>query len=122
METFYVGSAEDETYDHLLESVLVGPVNVGTYRFAFQAISTDAAKTPDTSRIREEDVIGVTVLLLICSYLGQEFVRVGYYANNDYDDEQLREEPPPKVLIEKIRRNILSDKPMVTKFLHKFPP
>lgn len=32
----YVGSAEDETYDQLLESVLVGPVNVGNYRFVLQ--------------------------------------------------------------------------------------
>lgn len=36
----YVGSAEDEKYDQLLESVLVGPVNVGNYRFVFQARST----------------------------------------------------------------------------------
>ncbi|XP_024029641.1 histone chaperone ASF1B [Morus notabilis] len=106
----YVGSAEDETYDQLLESVLVGPVNVGNYRFVLQA------DPPDPSKIREEDIIGVTVLLLTCSYLGQEFVRVGYYVNNDYDDEQLREEPPPKVLIDRVRRNILSDKPRVTKF------
>ncbi|CAL5326033.1 unnamed protein product [Camellia sinensis] len=106
----YVGSAEDETYDQLLESVLVGPVNVGNYRFVFQA------DPPDPSKIREEDIIGVTVLLLTCSYLGQEFVRVGYYVNNDYEDEQLREEPPPKVLIDKVQRNILSDKPRVTKF------
>lgn len=35
----YVGSAEDETYDQLLESVLVGPVNVGNYRFVLQASS-----------------------------------------------------------------------------------
>ncbi|MBA0741863.1 hypothetical protein Gogos_014984 [Gossypium gossypioides] len=109
----YVGSAEDETYDQLLESVLVGPVNVGNYRFA---------DPPDPSRIREEDIIGVTVLLLTCSYLGQEFIRVGYYVNNDYDDEQLREEPPPKVLIEKVQRNILSDKPRVTKFPINFHP
>lgn len=34
----YVGSAEDETYDQLLESVLVGPVNVGNYRFVLQVI------------------------------------------------------------------------------------
>ncbi|XP_028785521.1 histone chaperone ASF1B isoform X2 [Neltuma alba] len=89
----YVGSAEDETYDQLLECALVGPVNVGNYRFILQA------DPPDPSKIREEDIIGVTVLLLTCSYLGQEFVRVGYYVNNDYDDEQLREEPPPKKTI-----------------------
>jgi histone chaperone ASF1 len=32
----YVGSAEDETYDQQRESVFVGPVNVGTYRFVLQ--------------------------------------------------------------------------------------
>jgi hypothetical protein len=32
----YIGSAEDEKYDQVLESVLVGPVNVGNYRFIFQ--------------------------------------------------------------------------------------
>lgn len=112
----YVGSAEDETYDQLLESVLVGPVNVGNYRFVLQA------DPPHTSKIREEDIIGVTVLLLTCSYLGQEFVRVGYYVNNDYGDEQLREEPPQKVLIDTVQRNILSDKPRVTKFPINFHP
>ncbi|WCJ25294.1 ASF1 like histone chaperone [Euphorbia peplus] len=112
----YVGSAEDETYDQLLESVLVGPVNVGNYRFVFQA------DPPDPSKIGDEDIIGVTVLLLTCSYLGQEFVRVGYYVNNDYEDEQLREEPPAKVLIDKVQRNILSDKPRVTKFPINFYP
>lgn len=34
----YVGSAEDETYDQQLESVLVGPVNVGNYRFVLQVL------------------------------------------------------------------------------------
>lgn len=80
------------------------------------------ADPPDPSKIREEDIIGVTVLLLTCSYLSQEFVRVGYYVNNDYEDEQLREEPPPKVLIDKVQRNILSDKPRVTKFPINFHP
>ncbi|KAL8117954.1 putative histone chaperone ASF1A [Apium graveolens] len=112
----YVGSAEDETYDQLLESVLVGPVNIGNYRFVFQA------DPPNPSKIREEDIIGVTVLLLTCSYLGQEFVRVGYYVNNDYDDEKLKEEPPQKVLIDKVQRNILTDKPRVTKFPINFHP
>lgn len=54
--------------------------------------------------------------------MGQEFVRVGYYVNNDYDDEQLREEPPQKIMIDRIQRNILSDKPRVTKFPINFNP
>ncbi|CAH9105547.1 unnamed protein product [Cuscuta europaea] len=112
----YVGSAEDETYDQLLESVLVGPVNVGNFRFVLQA------EPPDPSKIREEDIVGVTVLLLTCSYLNQEFIRVGYYVNNEYTDEKLREEPPQNVLIDRIQRSILSDKPRVTKFPINFHP
>ncbi|XP_074573519.1 histone chaperone ASF1B-like [Curcuma longa] len=112
----YVGSAEDETYDQLLESVLVGPINIGNYRFIFQA------DPPDPTKIREEDIIGVTVLLLTCSYVGQEFIRVGYYVNNDYDDEQLREEQPQRILIDRVQRNILADKPRVTKFPINFHP
>jgi len=80
------------------------------------------ADPPDPSKIQEEDIIGVTVLLLTCSYMGQEFLRVGYYVNNDYEDEQLKEEPPTKVLIDKVQRNILSDKPRVTKFPIDFHP
>ena len=54
--------------------------------------------------------------------MGQEFIRVGYYVSNDYIDEQLREEPPPKVLLDKVQRNILADKPRVTKFPIVFTP
>jgi histone chaperone ASF1 len=75
----------------------------------------------------------VTVLLLTCSYLGQEFIRVGYYGTriysswllwdkNLFDDEHLREEPPPRVLIDRVQRNILADKPRVTKFPINFHP
>lgn len=42
--------------------------------------------------------------------------------NNDYDDEQLREEPPPKVSVDRVQRNILADKPRVTKFPINFHP
>eukprot|EP00897_Mesotaenium_endlicherianum_P010211 jgi/Mesen1/9218/ME000591S08542 len=106
----YVGSAEDEKYDQVLESVLVGPVNAGSFRFIFQA------DPPNPERIPDQDIVGVTVLLLTCSYMGHEFIRIGYYVNNEYVDEQLREEPPLKAAIDKVQRNILADKPRVTKF------
>jgi histone chaperone ASF1 len=106
----YVGSAQSEKYDQVLDAVYVGPVHVGQYRFVFQ---TDP---PDFSKIPQEDVIGVTIILLTCSYRNQEFLRVGYYVNNDYEDEELRQEPPAKPLIDKLWRNILDDKPRVTRF------
>jgi histone chaperone ASF1 len=48
-------------------------------------------------RIPPSDLLGVTALLLTCSYKGKEFVRVGYYVNIEYTDPELLdpERPPP---------------------------
>lgn len=45
----------------------------------------------------------------------QEFLRVGYYVNNEYDDEALKEAPPEEVAYDRIVRNVLADKPRVTR-------
>jgi len=52
------------------------------------------ADPPNHTRIPREDVVGVTVVLLTCSYRQQEFIRVGYYVNNEYVDPEFRENPP----------------------------
>ncbi|EDW79220.1 uncharacterized protein Dwil_GK13018 [Drosophila willistoni] len=106
----YVGSAESEEHDQVLDTIYVGPVPEGRHIFVFQA------DPPDVSKIPEPDAVGVTIILLTCSYRGQEFVRVGYYVNNDYADQELRENPPPKPLFDKLTRNILASKPRVTRF------
>jgi histone chaperone ASF1 len=82
----------------------------GRHIFVFQA------DPPDVTRIPEQDALGVTVVLLTCSYRGQEFVRVGYFINNDYTDAELRENPPAKPIFERMSRNILASKPRVTRF------
>ncbi|PVV04607.1 hypothetical protein BB560_000894 [Smittium megazygosporum] len=106
----YVGSADDEKLDQELDSILVGPVPVGVNRFVFE---TDP---PDVSKIPEEELLGITVVLLTCSYKNKEFVRVGYYVNNEYNTEELRETPPERPVLEKIYREILANKPRVTRF------
>ncbi|XP_053675236.1 histone chaperone asf1 [Anopheles nili] len=106
----YVGSAESEAFDQVLDTIYVGPVPEGRHIFVFQA------DPPNVSRIPEQDAVGVTVVLLTCSYRGQEFVRVGYFINNEYADPELRENPPPKPLFHKMTRNILATKPRVTRF------
>lgn len=62
----------------------------------------------------------MTVILLTCSYDGREFVRVGYYVNNEYDTEELNKDPPAKPIIDRVRRNILAEKPRVTRFAIKW--
>ncbi|KAF7995327.1 hypothetical protein HCN44_006434 [Aphidius gifuensis] len=106
----YVGSAESEEFDQVLDTIYVGPIPEGRHMFVFQA------DPPDVSRIPINDALGVTVVLLTCSYRGHEFVRVGYFINNEYTDPELRENPPTQPQFDKVQRNILGDKPRVTRF------
>ncbi|GKT98251.1 histone chaperone asf1 [Fusarium langsethiae] len=110
----YVGSATSDQYDQELDSLLVGPIPVGVNKFIFEA---DA---PNTSRIPDAEILGVTVILLTCAYDGREFIRVGYYVNNEYDSEELNAEPPAKPIIERVKRNVLAEKPRVTRFAIKW--
>ncbi|XP_066260886.1 histone chaperone asf1 [Euwallacea similis] len=106
----YVGSAESEEYDQILDSVYVGPIPEGKHMFVFQA------DPPNVSRIPENDALGVTVVLLTCSYRAQEFIRVGYFINNEYSDPELKENPPSPPQFDKVTRNILASEPRVTRF------
>lgn len=110
----YVGSATSSEHDQELDSLLVGPIPVGVNKFIFEADS------PDLKRIPTSEILGVTVILLSCSYDDREFVRVGYYVNNEYDNEEMNDDPPAKPVIEKVRRNILAEKPRVTRFAIKW--
>lgn len=122
----YVGSAESESFDQELDTCMVGPVPVGVNSFEFEA----AAPLP--SRIPPSDLIGVTVILLTCSYSDSEFVRIGYYVNTEYADPALKalydaslEEgaesagivaPDPTKHVDGLVRSVLSEKPRVTRF------
>ncbi|KAL8762647.1 MAG: hypothetical protein Q9184_001401 [Pyrenodesmia sp. 2 TL-2023] len=110
----YVGSATSSEHDQELDSLLVGPIPVGVNKFIFEADS------PDLKRIPTSEILGVTVILLSCSYDDREFVRVGYYVNNEYDNEEMNDDPPAKPVIEKVRRNVLAEKPRVTRFAIKW--
>jgi len=110
----YVGSATSDEHDQELDSLLVGPIPVGVNKFVFEA------DPPDTKRIPDAEILGVTVILLTCAYDSREFVRVGYYVNNEYDSEELNADPPAKPILEKVRRNILAEKPRVTRFAIKW--
>ena len=125
----YVGSAEDEKHDQTLDSVLVGPVQLGCNKFVFQVrykfhcnlsrlyvlalshsfhtrmrsivsisrfvcailhppIPTQLgesfqAEAPNPALIPDENLLDVTVVLLLGLYKDQEFIRVGYYVNNE---------------------------------------
>ena len=107
----YIGSAEDKKYDQILETIEIdGPFQLGSMRFEF------SGEAPDISKIPESEILGVTAIILCCSYNNQEFFRCGYYLNNIYDNEEMNLNPPEKVNKDHIVRSLLADKPRITRF------
>jgi histone chaperone ASF1 len=106
----YVGNAEDSSGDQVLEEVMVGPVSIGINRFVLQA------NAPNPAIIANQDLIGVTVILITCSFMDNKFVQIGYYVNNEYTEPFEPENFPNPVDISKLYRNILADQPRVTRF------
>jgi histone chaperone ASF1 len=109
----YVSCPGQEELDQELDDCLVGPVPVGVNSFEFEGTC------PDPARIPPEDVLGVAALILTGSYKDQEFVRVGYYQNTEYDNEEMKETPPATIHFDKLVRDI-STKPRVTRFQIKW--
>jgi histone chaperone ASF1 len=87
-KVLYVGSAHDAGKDQVLDEILVGPVPVGMSKFLLSADAPLVEHLPDT------EVLGVTVVLVTCSYRSREFVRIGYYVNNEYVDPNAPPPPP----------------------------
>ncbi|KAH8976960.1 ASF1 like histone chaperone-domain-containing protein [Lactarius hatsudake] len=109
----YVASPGNAELDQELDDCLVGPVPVGVNAFEFEG------SPPSAQSIPPEDVLGVAALILTGSYRDQEFVRVGYYQNTEYDNEEMKLAPPEKIQFEKLVRDI-SAKPRVTRFQIKW--
>ena len=55
-------------------------------------------------KIPKNDVLEVTVLLLACSYRGNEFIRVGYYVYNQYDNDEMQMNPPDVPDLSRVRK------------------
>lgn len=107
----YIGSSEDEAYDQVLDTVLLGPLRPGSLRFLLDS------PAPNPALIPAEELLGITAILLTCSFRDQEFVKVGFYVNNEYIDDKLIECPPEVPDTTKIQRCVLTEKPRVTRFL-----
>ncbi len=96
----YVGSAYNSSLDQTLDSILVGPIPVGRHQFVFEV------DPPDPEKILKEDLVGVTVVLIQALYHSQEFIRIGYYVNNDYKTEEMRNEPPAEPQLKEVSNDL----------------
>ena len=101
---------------------MVGPVPVGINSFEFES------PAPTLATIPPQDVLGVAAIILTGSYNDQEFVRVGYYQNTEWDNKEENESwlemygPNSKKIPRREEINIdrlvreLAEKPRVTRF------
>ncbi|KAG9012871.1 Histone chaperone asf1 [Tulasnella sp. JGI-2019a] len=109
----YVPTPGSPEHDQELDDCMVGPVPVGINSFEF------SSPAPDTRKIPSEDVLGVAAIILTATYNDQEFVRVGYYQNTEYDNEEWRLQPPSQIVFDRLTRELAS-KPKVTRFMIKW--
>ena len=109
----YVSSPGRLELDQELDDCMVGPVPVGINSFEFES------PAPIPSKIPLEDVLGVAAIILTASYKDQEFVRVGYYQNTEYDNDEMKEHPPAVPMFERLTRELIT-KPKVTRFQVKW--
>mmetsp|Transcript_5787 Transcript_5787/g.9231 ORF Transcript_5787/g.9231 Transcript_5787/m.9231 type:complete len:136 (+) Transcript_5787:3-410(+) len=87
----YIGQAGDDQLDQILEEAEMDCDVAGRMTFTLEG------NFPDVSKLPPNEIVGVTAILLTCSYnTNQEFFRVGYYVNNAYSEEfpDLIENPP----------------------------
>jgi histone chaperone ASF1 len=107
----------DPSSDLVLEEVMVGPIVAGVHSFILQA---NAPSKHDL-----DQVLGVTAVVVTCSYRDQEFCRIGFYVNNEFhgtnNEEQFglplfHKEDETHIHLHEVLRTILADKPRVTRF------
>ena len=125
-KVLYVGSAESSAHDQVLEEVQVGPVPQGVHKFVLQS------EAPDVTKLPPESILGVTVVLVTCTYRDQEFCRIGYYVNHEvlllqgdiseHDLEIPAENNDGALDVSRVVRTILADKPRVTRFPIQWDP
>ena len=72
--------------------------------------------TPDYSEVDYLSCQDFDIYQEIFLSFFQEFIRVGYYVSNEYNDPELQETPPEQPAFDKLTRNILASNPRVTKF------
>jgi histone chaperone ASF1 len=78
----YIGSAESNRHDQLLDTVEVETV-LATMKFVFEA------PAPNLFLVPKEDQLDNSAVILSAKYRGREFCRVGFYLRHEYFPEFL---------------------------------
>ncbi|OEU19253.1 ASF1-like protein, partial [Fragilariopsis cylindrus CCMP1102] len=108
-KVLYVGSAQDMTRDQILDEILVGPVPVG---WCVGKILHEKSRSDCTTTC--------TTCNTTCTCRTKTTIECGWYTSHESMEPVIPITPQPSipnpVPLEHIQRQILADKPRVTKF------
>ena len=84
----YIGSAQDNKHDQLLDTVEVETV-MATMKFVFEAPS------PNLFLVPKEDQLDNSAIIISAKYRAREFCRIGFYMRHEYPIEFINSLRPP---------------------------
>ncbi|MES1922518.1 Histone chaperone asf1, partial [Bonamia ostreae] len=107
----FVSPSNEKEFEQKLGKFEIGSIRTGFNTFDLKV------EGPDHSIVPEVDRFDISALIISCSYLDQEFVRVGYFVSF-YVAEEMKEqiETMEKISVEDVRRKILENDVRVTRF------
>lgn len=88
--------------------------NIGAYLLAIH--NSKKANPPDTSLIPAKEATESAAVIITAAFRGEEFVNVGYFMSNRYDNKEMRRSPPDYPKFDRIVRTIEIDQPRITMF------
>jgi histone chaperone ASF1 len=111
IKIIYVISPLDEKKDQELDVFFIAAKKLGKFKMTLNI------RPPDYNNINFEDIIGNTIILMKFCYKNKEFIRLGYFINNqvkEEGDKLIKEKifPPLNFIL----RIILWDQPRITYF------
>lgn len=77
-EVVYFGDAYTEKYDQRIGYNIIGPLQKGKQFFELETSAIDLTKIPIKT------LFGLTTILIVGKYHGQQFIRIGYVADVSY--------------------------------------
>lgn len=104
----WVGSATSSEFDQSLDVFDVGPLCEGVTDFEL------VCDGPDPFEVPQDELIGLTVLIISFQFRQQEFLRVAYYCQAAYFTPQLNEHPPHPLQPDALGRFVVMPQPVVT--------
>lgn len=104
----YVGSAESPAFDQLLEDVMISVKSEGNMSFEVAAEGPDYKQIPSVN-----DLLGMSAIIIVGLFKNNEFFRCSFFVNNTYTEELTEEFNEKNFNIEKVKREIITEKPRV---------